>query len=218
MNKRLMVLDLICYGAFPFLIWNYGREPLGDYLAILLSTVPGFIYTVYRFVKEKQLNIAGLFIITSLLISTAVNLLSTSASNMLWNQVYLGFGFGMVFLITTIIRKPLALYLAVDVAYLQGYPREDSRRLYKSKGLFLWFQLINLLFVFRALFLNSLKAYLVQSYGADGYGKVIIYMNISGWVFSGLIFLAFLFVSNKIMQYLEHLGNEKKESSASTDA
>src|SRR5690625_7616003 len=64
MNKRLMLLDLICYGVIPFLIWNYGRESLGDYIAILLSTVPGFIYTIYRFIKEKQLNIFGLFIIT----------------------------------------------------------------------------------------------------------------------------------------------------------
>ncbi|MFD2762484.1 VC0807 family protein [Lentibacillus juripiscarius] len=217
MNKRLMFLDLICYGAIPFLIWNYGREPLGDYAAILLSTVPGFIYTVYRFIKEKQLNIAGLFVITSLFISTAVNLLSTSANDMLWNQVYLGFVFGMVFLISTIIKKPLALYFAVDVAYLQGYPREDSRKLYKSKGLFIWFQLINLLFVFRGLFLNSLKAFLIKSYGVDGYDKVIIYMNISGWVFSGLIFLSFLFVSNKIAQYLDQLGNKKRESSVNTD-
>src|SRR5699024_12004654 len=128
MNKRLMLLDLICYGAIPFLIWSYGREPLGDYLAILLSTVPGFIYTIYRFIKEKQLNIFGLFIITSLLISTAVNLLSLSASTMLWNQVYLGFGFGLVFLISSLIKKPLALYFAVDVAYLQGYPREGRDR------------------------------------------------------------------------------------------
>lgn len=217
MNKKLITLDLICYGVIPFLIWNYGREPLGDYLAILLSTVPGFIYTVYRFVKEKQLNIAGIFVITTLFISTTVNLLSTSANSMLWNQVYLGFGFGIIFLISTIIRKPLALYFAVDVAYLQGYPRKDSKKLYKIKGLFFWFQLVNLLFVFRSLFLNSLKAFLVQTYGTDGYDRVIIYMNISGWVFSGLIFLAFIFVSNKIQQHLELLENEKQEYQARTD-
>src|SRR5699024_12591814 len=133
------------------------------------------------------------------------------ANNMLWNQVYLGLSFGMVFLFSTLIKKPLALYFAVDVAYLQGYPREDSRRLFKSTGLFLWFQLINLLFVFRALFLNSLKAYLIQSYGPDGYDKVIIYMNISGWVFTGLIFLALLFVRNKIAQSFKKLEYEKKK-------
>lgn len=204
MNKRLIILDLICYAAIPLLIWNYGRESLGDYTAILLSTVPGFIYIVYRFIKEKHLNMVGIFVITSLFISTAVNLLSTSAINMLWNQVYLGFAFGMVFFISTIIKKPLALYFAVDVAYMQGYSREDSRELYRTRNLFLWFQWLNLLFVFRAFFINSLKAYLVQTYGADGYDKVIIYMNISGWFFSGLIFLAFFFVSNKITRYLKH--------------
>lgn len=62
MNKKLITLDLLCYGVIPFIIWNYGREPLGDYIAILLSTVPGFIYTVYRFAKENQLNIAGIFV------------------------------------------------------------------------------------------------------------------------------------------------------------
>ncbi len=217
MNKKLITLDLICYGVIPFFIWNYGREPLGDYIAILLSTVPGFIYTVYRFAKEKQLNIAGIFVITSLFISTTVNLLSTSANSMLWNQVYLGFGFGIIFLMSTVIKKPLALYFAVDVAYLQGYSREDSTKLYKLKGLFLWFQLVNLLFVFRSLSLNSLKAFLLQTYGTGGYDKVIIYMNIIGWMFSGLIFLAFLFVNSKIVRYLEQLENEKEEYSASID-
>src|SRR5699024_4286111 len=160
---------------------NYGREPLGDYLAVLLSTVPGFIYTVYRFVNEKQLNITGLFIITSFLISTVVDLLSTSALNILWNQVYFVLVFYAVFLLTIIFKKPLALYLAVDFAYLQGYPREDSKKLFNVKGLFVWFQLINLVFILRALALNSLKASLIDSYGADGYNQVIIYMNVSGW-------------------------------------
>jgi len=218
MNKRLMLLDLICYGAIPFIIWSYGREPLGDYIAILLSTIPGFIYTVYRFIKEKQLNIFGLFIITSLLISTAVNLLSPSADTMLWNQVYLGFGFGMVFLISSLIKKPLALYFAVDVAYLQGYPREGSRNLFKAKGLFIWFQLMNGLFVIRSVTTNSLKVFLVHSYGADGYDKVIIYMNISSWLFSGLILLGFVVVSNKIAQYVKQSGNKQNASPASVDA
>lgn len=217
MNKRLIILDLICYGAIPFIIWNYGKEPLGDYLAILLSTVPGFLYTVYRFVKEKQFNIAGLFILTTLLLSTIVNLLSSTAENMLWNQVYLGLGFGIIILLSTIIRKPLALYFAVDIAYLQGHSRESSRKLFYSKGLFMWFQWINLLFVVRATFTNSLKAFLVQSYGAQGYNKVIIYMNISNWVFSGFIFLGFIFISNKIMQYMQQSSSQVNELSVDSD-
>lgn len=217
MNKKLIMLDLICYGAIPYLMWNYGREPLGDYIAILLSTVPGLIYTVYRFIKEKQFNIAGLFIITSLLIGTIVNLFSSSADNMLWNQVYLGFITGVIFLLSMMMKKPLALYFAVDMAYLQGYRREDSKELFNSKGLFLWFQIINILFVFRSIFTSSLKASLVQKYGADGYDKVIIYLNISGWVFNALIFLGFIFISNKIAQFIQQSRNQEREVSPSVD-
>ncbi|MEK5067363.1 VC0807 family protein [Sporosarcina sp. FSL K6-1508] len=203
MNKKLVIYDIIFYAVIPFFIWTYGKEPLGDYTAILLSTVPGFIYTIYRFIKEKELNIAGLFIITSLFISTAVNLLSTSADSMLWNQVYLGFGTCIIYLISMIIRKPMALYFMVDIAYLYGDPREFSKRLFNSDGLFMWFQIFNLLFIVRGIFLSTLKAFLVKTYGAAGYGKMLIYMNISSLVFSGLILLGYFFINKKVKQYLK---------------
>ncbi|OZU87701.1 hypothetical protein CIL03_15145 [Virgibacillus indicus] len=204
-HKNLVFLDLICYAAIPYLIWNYGREPLGDYLAILLSTIPGFIYTIYRFIIEKQFNIAGFFILSSLLISTAVNLLSSSAESMLWNQVYLGFGYAAIYLLSIVFRKPLALYFAVDWAYLQGYRRKDSKRLYYSKGIFMWYQLLTLLFVVRGIFQNGLKAWLINIYGADGYGKMLIYMNISGWTFGVLITLGFILIGVKINNYIKEI-------------
>lgn len=217
MNKKLVILDLICYAVIPFLIWTYGKEPLGDYIAILLSTFPGLIYTNYRFVKEKEFSVAGLFVITSLLISTAVNLVSTSANNMLWNQVYLGFGVSIVFLISMIIRKPLALYFTVDLAFLYGDSREFSKRLFSSQGLFMWFQLLNLLFVVRAVFVSLLKASLVKTYGAEGYDKVIIYMNISNWVFSGLILLGYLFINKKVKQHLDQQRERMKDFVVGSD-
>lgn len=202
-SKRLVVLDLVCYAAIPFLIWNHGREFLGDYLAILLSTIPGFIYTIYRFIIEKQFNIAGLFIIGSLLISTVVNLLSSTAENMLWNQVYLGLGYVAIYLLSIFFKRPLALYFAVDWAYLQGYRREDSKKLYYTKGIFLWFQLLTLLFAVRGIFQNGLKAWLINTNGADGYGKMLIYLNISGWTFSILITLGFILIGVKINNYIK---------------
>ncbi|WP_337018895.1 VC0807 family protein [Oceanobacillus massiliensis] len=210
MNRKLAFLDLLCYGAIPFLIWKYGREPLGDYWAILLSTAPAFIYTVYRFVKERQFNVLGLFIISSLLISTTVNLLSSSAERMLWNQVFLGFGFASVYLFSMLIKKPLALYFAVDFAYLQGYPRNDSISLFKVKEIFMGFQYITLLFALRNVFQNLLKMWLLTRYGADGYGQMIIYMTITGWVFSGLIMAGFYLNSVKINQFLKTNMEESK--------
>lgn len=203
MNRRFIFFDLIYYAAIPFIIWNYGRNPFGDYWAILLSTAPGFIYTIYRFIVVKQFNIMGLFIISSLLISTIINLLSTSAESMLWNQIYLGFGYAGFFLLSIIFRKPLALYFAVDWAYLQGYERKSSKTLFMTKGIYIGFQLLTLLFVVRSAFQSVLQMWLLMKYGADSYGQMIIFMNISGWIFSGLIILGFVLISVKINNYIE---------------
>src|SRR5699024_11301313 len=95
-NKKIILLDLIFYLVLPYVIWKFGKEPLCDYLAMILSTVSGFVYTIYRFILEKQFNIAGLFIIGSLALSTTVDLLSGSAERMLWYSVYVGLFFAMI--------------------------------------------------------------------------------------------------------------------------
>lgn len=217
--KKLMVLDLIFYMILPLLLWNYGREPFGDYYAMLLSTVPGFIYTVYRFLRERQLNISGLSIILSLFLSTIVNLLSGNAENMLWNQVYLGYVYAALFLLSILFRKPLALYFAVDFAYLQGYPRKNSKALFSSKGIFKWYQMMTGLFFVRSIFQNSLKAWLIYSYGVEGYGQMLIYMQISGWFFSGLIMIGYFYVVSKVNRYVkEHYGESVNVENEQADS
>ncbi|WP_230321427.1 VC0807 family protein [Planococcus salinarum] len=135
--KKFIVFDIVCYVVLPYFIWNYGREPLGDYYAMLLSTIPGFFYTIYRFAIERQFNIAGISILLSLFLGTMINLLSQNAESMLWNQVYLGYAYGMIFLISVLIRKPLALRFAVDFVYLQGFAKEDSFAAFSKKGVFM---------------------------------------------------------------------------------
>ena len=205
--KKFILLDLICYVALPYFIWNYGREFLDDYYAMLVSTLPGFFYTIYRFVQERQFNIAGLSILLSLFLGTVVNLLSKDAESMLWNQVYLGYTYGAIFLLSIVIRKPLALRFAVDFVYLQGYSREVSRAWFSEKNIFNWFQLLTGLFVLNSIFQNSLKAWLIYSQGVDGYGELLIYMNISGWIFYALILAGFFFISSKVNIQIQKVSN-----------
>lgn len=93
MKTKFIGIEIIVFIALPYFIWNYGRDYTGDYYAMLLSTVPGFFYTIYRFSKDRQFNVGGLFILISLFIGTLVNLLSGSAVEMLWNSVWLGFAY-----------------------------------------------------------------------------------------------------------------------------
>lgn len=212
--KKLMVFDLVFYMIIPFLLWNYGRELFGDYYAILLSTVPGFIYTIYRFIQERQFNVAGIFIILSLFLSTTINLLSGNAENLLWNSVYLGYGYAAIYLLSMLLRKPLALYFAVDFVYLQGHPREESKALFSSKGIFKWYQMMTGLLFIRGLFQSSLKAWLIYSYGVHGYDHMLIYMQISGWFFAGLIAMGYFYIGSKVKHYVKEHYSENPVSPA----
>jgi len=53
-NKHTL-LDFVFYFGFSLLIWNTCRPLLGDYLAMLLSTFPGILYTVYTLYKRKAI-------------------------------------------------------------------------------------------------------------------------------------------------------------------
>lgn len=217
MNKRLIVLDIIFYAALPYVIWKYGQEPLGDYAAMLISTIPGFIYTIYRFFAEREFNIGGLFVIGSLLIGTTVDLLSGSAEQMLWNGVYLGLFYVGIHLVALLFMCPLALYFAVDFAYLNGYARKDSKILYYQKGIFKWFQLIQVIFIVRGLFMAGLKVYLLQKYGVNGYDEMLIYRQIAGWFFGLMIMGMFFYTNIPIQKHLEkYYGkqHDKKDAAA----
>lgn len=209
-NNKFIIFDLIFYAAIPFVIWKFGRELFGDYAAMLISTIPGFIYTVYRFVREKQFNIAGLFVLASLLLGTVVDLLSGSAEKMLWNGVYLGLFYVIIHLIALVIRRPFALYFAVDFVCLQGYERKSSKELFYQRGIFKWFQVIQLLFIVQGLSMAGLKVYLVKKYGVDGYEQMLIYRQIGGWIFSALIMGLFFYTNVPIQNYLDSQSNNAR--------
>lgn len=211
--KKLILFDILFYTVLPLLFWQYGRAPFGDYYAMLLSTVPGLIYTIYRFTNERQFNIAGVFIIFSLFLSTTVNLVSGNAEQLLWNQVFLGYGYAVVYGLSVLFQKPFALYFAVDFMYLQGHPRENMKALFTSKGIFGWYQLLTLLFCVRGIFQSSLKAWLLDIYGVDGYGQMLIYLQISSWVFGILITAGFFFIGGIDKRYvIKHYGDVSFEA------
>ncbi|MEK1829381.1 hypothetical protein AAAC51_10260 [Priestia megaterium] len=72
---------------------------MGDYYAILLSTAPAFVYTIYTFIKDRQFNVTGLFIVITLLARTIIDLISGNAATMLNNQVYFMIGLAVVVLL-----------------------------------------------------------------------------------------------------------------------
>lgn len=203
MKKFKPILEIICYIVLPIVIWKYGREPLGDYYAMLLSTGPAFVYTIWNFFNDRQFNVSGLYIMSSLLINTILDLISDSAEWMLWNGIYFNFGMIAFLLLTIVIKRPIVMYFLVDAAYVQGTPRKESFEKYKSKELFKYFQWLTGFLIIRDVLESGLKIWLINKYGVDGYGQILVGMRTFGYVMSVVFVAAVMYVFNKISQYTE---------------
>jgi len=213
MKKNIIVLDLIFYVGLPLFVWHVLREHVGDYYAMLLTSVPGIFYSLYRFKEMKKINVTGIFILASLVIGTVVDLLSGSALQLLWNNVYYSAVVGVFFLLTMVFKNPLALYFAIDIAELQGQDREFSKKLYFQKRLFVIFQVLTFIFALRSGVFAGVNSWLIQQHGVEAFDNGILIKQVLGWVMTIFTVIGFVYVSKVIQDSPELIDQAKGEVS-----
>ncbi|MEW5323360.1 VC0807 family protein [Geobacillus thermoleovorans] len=103
-------------------LWHALRGPVGEYGAMLICTVPGAVYTVYRFWSIRKVQWFGTFLIVNLAVGTLLNVLAGSALQMLWNDVWHSIALAVCFLATVAVKRPLMLYFSLDFVEMQGAP------------------------------------------------------------------------------------------------
>ncbi len=198
MKKNIVLLDIIIYALFPLFIWHFVRDFIGDYYAMLLSSVPGIVYSVYRFYELKRINFFGVFILVTLMIETLIDILAGSSLQLLWNKVFYTAAMGLFFLGSIIIKRPITLYFGLDFAELQGYDRRFSKCLYYQKRLFRIFQLITFVFALRSGVLAAVKTWLIMEYGVEAFEKGIILRQAFSWLMTGFTIVGFFYIGKVI--------------------
>ncbi|QST00796.1 hypothetical protein IMZ31_04260 [Pontibacillus sp. ALD_SL1] len=193
-QKNIVVWDLICYIVFPLVVWNFIRDDIGDYYAMLLSSVPGIIYTFIRFKAVKKVQFFGIFMLANLVVGTLFDVLAGSAIQLLWNRVYFALLGGGIFLGSMLIRKPIALYLMLDVMEMQGQNRKGLKAKFMQKKVFFVFQLITFVFVFRELVFAGWKAWLVTQYGIEAFDQALVLRQVMSWVLTGVTVIGYVYV------------------------
>ncbi|MEM5633527.1 VC0807 family protein [Bacillus cereus] len=205
-NKKA-ILDLVFYLVIPFLIWKFAKPYIDPYYAMLLSSVPGIIYTLYTFKKEKQFNVTGFFILITLISNTTVDLLSGSAERMLWNDAYYHIVLGII-VICTIFIKNHSCYISLRISQrCKDDDRDKSRELYRDSRIYPALQYLTLFFGLQFILKSFLKIYFISVFGVDGYGEMRAIMTAVGWGISICIGIGFVWVNNKI-----HAVTEEQES------
>ena len=199
MKKHIIFLDLLFYVAVPLLFWKFGREAIGDYYAMLASSIPGILYSVYRFYEVKKVNFTGVYILSTLIIGTLIDFLAGSAIQLLWNNVFYAFFIALFFLLTVLFNKPAALYLALDLLELQGSKRGPLKKLFYMQKPLLVFKLITLAFCLREAVLAAVRIYLIKEYGVEAFDKGIVMRQVISWSFTFLTMFGYVY----IYSYLE---------------
>ncbi|MGM0846412.1 MAG: VC0807 family protein [Bacillota bacterium] len=211
MKKNIVLLDLIFYAALPLLFWNFFRDDIGDYYAMLFSSIPAILYSVYRFWEMKRVNIFGIYLIGTLVIGTLIDVLAGSALQLLWNNVYFALTMSLFFLITMILQKPITLYFGLDFAELQGYDRRFSKKLYEQKPIFQVFQWITLVFAVRSGVLAAANAWLIAEYGVEAFDKGILLKQAFSWFMTGITVAGFFYIGKIIKDSPELVDKVKAE-------
>ncbi|NKE04036.1 VC0807 family protein [Mesobacillus selenatarsenatis] len=211
MRKNLILLDLIFYVGLPLLFWNGLRDVIGDYYAMLASSVPAIIYSLYRFYEVKKINITGLYIITTLVIGTLIDVLAGSALQMLWNNVFYNAAIGTFIFTTILIKRPMALYFGLDFAELQGHDRTFCKHLFNHKKIFIIFQLVTLSFALRSGVFAVIKSWLIIEYGVEAFDKGILVRQVIGWLFTGMTMFGFFYIAKVIKDHPEIIKGVEKE-------
>lgn len=195
MKKYIILLDLLFYMVLPLFIWNVGRAYIGDYNSMLASSIPGILYSIYRFYELKKVNFTGIFILSTLIIGTLMDFLAGSAMQLLWNNVFFSIGMAMFYMATILINRPAALLLSLDLVEMRGNDRSITKDIFYQKNIFQVFQWITLLFAFREVVFSLIRIYLIRTYGVEAFDHGIIYRQIISWIFTLISVLGFMYIA-----------------------
>lgn len=196
-NIRL-VIDVIVYFLFPILFWDAGRGFFGDYATILFSTVPGILYTLYRFKITERFNFTGLFIIFNLCTGIMVDLLSGSALQLLWNNVFLSFFLLIIYLVSYIIKKPIHLFFTLDILVLKGHDKSLTKEiLYERKPLLL-LNFTTLIYCVGEFGYAVILMNWISTYGVEAFHLDIILDNIFNIIMTGITIIPLFYIDSMI--------------------
>ncbi|WP_445613802.1 VC0807 family protein [Geobacillus sp. YF-1] len=200
MGKRVVMLDVVFYVVFPIVLWHALRGPVGEYGAMLICTVPGAVYTVYRFWVSHRVQWFGAFLLANLAVSTLLNVFAGSALQMLWNDVSYSIVLSVLFLGTVIVKRPLMLYFSLDFVEMQGAPRAAMKKRFFEGDVFPLFQWITVGFAVRDGLLAAIKAYLIVRYGVEAFDRAIVVREIVSWGITILCIFGFARISKIISE------------------
>jgi len=194
----MLIVDFVLFFFFPLVFWELCREVVGDYPAMILSTLPGILYSFYRFKNNARLNYTGICVILNLTAGLLVDLLSGSALQLLWNNVFYSAALLFIYSVSVAARKPVYLYFTLDLMVMRGYDRKVTKELFFEKKTYKLFQLITLIYCANELIYILCLSTWIMKYGVEAYRLDIILVSSLNTMLSIASLAAFFFIHQAV--------------------
>ncbi|MDF2935182.1 MAG: hypothetical protein K0Q90_555 [Paenibacillaceae bacterium] len=170
-----------------------------DYYLILITGIPGILYTLLTLAIRKKANFTGIFLLATMLIDSALDLLAGSVCNMFVYGFWQSTAMTLFYGVTLLVRRPLSMYFALDVAELQGYNRQACRKLYHQPKPWRLLKLVTALMGLKSLGFAVIKWTVLTRFYSESLGKLLIgydnylfYVRIYNWVWGAVIAICWL--------------------------
>ena len=194
----MLIVDFVLFFFFPLVFWELCREVVGDYPAMILSTLPGILYSFYRFKNNARLNYTGICVILNLTAGLLVDLLSGSALQLLWNNVFYSAALLFIYSVSVAARKPVYLYFTLDLMVMRGYDRKITKELFFEKKTYKLFKLITLIYCANELIYILCLSTWIMKYGVEAYRLDIILVSSLNTMLSIASLAAFFFIHQAV--------------------
>ncbi|AZV43196.1 VC0807 family protein [Peribacillus asahii] len=194
----MLIVDFVLFFIFPLVFWELCREVVGDYPAMILSTLPGILYCLYRFNDTGRLNYTGICVFLNLTAGLLVDFLSGSALQLLWNNVFYSVALLFIYSVSVAARKPLYLYFTLDLMAMRGYDRKITKELFFEKKTYKLFQLITLIYCANELIYIVCLSRWIMKYGVEAYRLDIILDKSLNIMLSSASLAIFFFIHQAI--------------------
>jgi hypothetical protein len=105
--------SIIVNGLCTYLIYSLlrGHTSVSDYIALLASSVPAFVFEAVNLRRHRHLDVLGILVVASLVISALVSLVGGDPKLLLVRESFVTAVFGVACILSLFFPRPVMFYI-----------------------------------------------------------------------------------------------------------
>jgi hypothetical protein len=188
-GKFSVALDFLVNLGGPWIVYRLAEGSTSTFTALLLSTLPPIIWSVLQLLWKRKLDVISVLVIAGIAASLVATLLGGSPRLLLVRESFVTGIFGLVFLGSLWLPRPLLFYLAKATVAKQGMAEAQFAGKWSIPGFRYTFYLMTVVWGIGLIIQAAVQVILAFALPIEqnlvvspivGYG---IYFGLFGWSF-----------------------------------